>query len=177
MEATSKWLPIVQNAPSMERLSSWRNIFPSTDRQDLLLTSGGSTVNVTNQTEDQMKPQVVKKKACNICQKILAPSSYSRHVKDKHAGTQECVVCKKSFITDLPLKIIKGKRMLPKWFLTLNVIFVTTNQWTDTIWQTTKEYSTQVMAQTVLFVTFATPESKTSICSRSTCSNMLGLRA
>ena len=78
------------------------------------LTSGGSTVNVTNLTEDQMEPQVVKKKVCNICQKILAPSSYSRHVKDKHAGTQQCVVCKKSFITDLPLKIIKGKRMLPK---------------------------------------------------------------
>ena len=78
------------------------------------LTSGGSTVNVTNQTEDQMKPQVVKKKACNICQKILAPSSYSRHVKDKHAGTQECVVCKKSFRTDSALENHQMKAHAPK---------------------------------------------------------------
>ena len=61
-----------------------------------------------------MKPQVVKKKACNICQKILAPSSYSRHVKDKHAGTQECVVCKKSFRTDSALENHQMKAHAPK---------------------------------------------------------------
>ena len=47
------------------------------------LTTGGPVANATNVTEDQMEPQV-EKKAFKICQKLLAPSSYSRHVKDKH---------------------------------------------------------------------------------------------
>ena len=77
------------------------------------LTAGGSTVKVTNVTDDQMEPQV-EKKECKICHKLLAPSSYSRHVKDKHAGTQECVVCKKSYRTDSALENHQNKAHAPK---------------------------------------------------------------
>ena len=77
------------------------------------LTTGRPVANTTNVTEDQMEPQV-EEKACKICQKPLAPSSYSKHVKDKHAGTHKCVVCEKSFKTDGALESNQVKAHAPK---------------------------------------------------------------
>jgi phage FluMu protein Com len=54
------------------------------------LTTGGDTDNAANSTE-QLGEQVEKeKKSCKVCQKLLAPSSLSRHVKDKQGGSHEC---------------------------------------------------------------------------------------
>ena len=54
------------------------------------LTTGGDTDNAANSTEQLGEQVENEKKSCKVCQKLLAPSSLSRHVKDKQGGSHEC---------------------------------------------------------------------------------------
>ena len=72
-------------------------------------------------------PSVEKeKKKCNICEKNLALSSFSRDMKDKHGTTQACKICRKSFQTLGGLESHQSKAHVVKLFHTLSVISAST---------------------------------------------------
>ena len=58
-----------------------------------------------NATSEVSNPSIEKeKKKCSICGKQLAPSSVSRHMKDKHGGSHKCTICGKKYQTTTALE-------------------------------------------------------------------------
>ena len=131
---------IVQNAPSLEYLRSWRNICPSTDRQDLLLQ--------------------------HIWQ-LAGPSPILQTLL-KIRWSLRCVVCEKSFKTDGALESNQVKAHAPKVISYLECGYCDNKSMNQCYMTDHKKDNIRVMAQIVLFISCATPESRMNICLGST---------
>ena len=80
-----------------EHMSIHRSKRPSfTSQLTTAILKDKENANAKTSSEKEGEPRIEKeKKKCNICEKQLALSSVSRHMKDKHGESHKCSICKK----------------------------------------------------------------------------------
>ena len=84
------WVKNLNLKSHIEQLQAFRNALPSCG------SYYGSWIWIPS--------HIYKKKKCSICGKQLAPSSVSRHMKDKHGGSHKCTICGKKYQTTTALE-------------------------------------------------------------------------